>query len=79
MSEIAKVEAMKPIEVMNVENNNYKDDANWEHYNYPKFLKIVHFDLEEINEEDLRKLVLRIQVVFILIATVSCVNSISYN
>ncbi len=55
---------------------NEYDKINWENYNYPKFLKLVHFDLDEIRIENMRKIVIQVRVVFILIAVTLCVNSI---
>jgi hypothetical protein len=59
--------------------SNHYDSINWDDYNYPKFLRLVHFNMEEINEDELKKIVLRIRVVFILITTACFVNSIKFN
>ncbi len=62
---------------ININNASNEDltEIDWENYNYPKLIKVIHFELNEIKNEKLKKIILRMNLIFILITIISFINS----
>ena len=52
-------------------------NIKWENYNYPPLLKLIHYDLSELEDPVTRSLVRKLNLTFVLVFIVSIINFIN--
>ncbi len=52
-------------------------NIKWENFNYPPFIKLIHYDPNEIEDLEIRSLIKKINLTFVLNLVVSLINFIN--
>jgi hypothetical protein len=50
-------------------------EIDWENYNYPPLMRVIHFDPEDFHDREIKNLLKRMSVIPIMITSICFLNS----